>query len=295
MPERGIHHREAVYAALNHGNPSHVPRGELFFSRKFLDVFFPQSRGDYVGQLASAAHLLGLSVVGVDLNEKWSRFLLREGNYRRLVDYFTVGSINGPVLHAIARLGFRQAMICMKKDHQILLDIASSLVRDVEEICARARENEFSAILLADDIAGNRGLFFSYNDFSGTFLPLYKQIAGTIKRNGLYAFFHSDGDTRDIIESLIEAGYDCIHPVDAEAGLSLYELKKTFGNKVSFMGHIDIINLSGEQIAREVGNAENYFREGGLILGSTCGLSMKTVSGELSALYPQWERWEQEA
>lgn len=294
MPDYDVSQRINVVAAIRHSGPSGLPRGELFFTRKFLDVFFPQSWGDYVGQLASAAHLLGLSVVGVDLNEEWSRSLLREGNYGRLKDYFTVGSINGPVLRAIARLGFRQAMICMKKDHQIVLDIASSLVRDVEEICERARENEFSAVLVADDIAGNRGLFFSYNDFSATILPLYKQIAKTIKKNGLYAFFHSDGDTRILIESLTEAGYDCIHPVDAEAGLSLYELKKTFGNKVSFMGHIDIISLSEEQIAREVGNAENVFREGGLIIGSTCGLSMKTVSGKLRALYPQWESRGQE-
>jgi len=289
MPKYEVSKRRNVVAALSHSSPSCLPRGELFFTRKFLDVFFPQSRGDYAGQLSSAAYLLGLSLVGVDLNEEWSRSMLREGDYGRLREYFTVGYINGPVLRAIARLGFRQAMVCMKKDHQIFLDLASSLIQEVAEICFFARKNDLGALLVADDIAGNRGLLFSHNDFARTVLPLYKQIAGTIKANGLHAFFHSDGDTKVIIDSLIEAGYDCIHPIDAEAGLSLYELQKTFENKVSFMGHIDIINLHEEQIAREVSIAENYFREGGLILGSTCGLSMKTVSGKLRTLYPQWE------
>lgn len=290
-----MNHKEAVINVLRHSNKGALPRGELFFSRKFLDVFFPEVREDYVGQVASAAHLLGLSVVGVDLNEEWSRFLLREGDYGRLREYFTVGYINGPVLRAIAQLGFRQTMVCIKKDQQVFSDVASSLLKDVEEKCRLARENDLSAVLLADDIAGNRGLLFSQDDFTATILPLYKQIAGLIKANGLFAFFHSDGDTKKIIEPLIKAGYDCIHPVDTQAGLNLYELKNTFENKVSFMGHIDIINWNDERIAQEVNNAEKMFKEGGLILGSSCGLSMKTVSNKLSALYPQWQRRGQEA
>jgi len=284
-----VNNRENVVAALRHQSLSRLPRGELFFSRKFLDVFFPEFQGDYVGQVVSAAQLLGLSVVGVDLNEEWSRSLLREGNYGRLREYFTVGYINGPVLCAISQLGFRQAMVCIKRDQQALLDVASSLLKDVEEKCRLARENDLSAVLLADDIAGNTGLLFSYNDFVTAILPLYRQIAGTIRSNGLHAFFHSDGATKAIIEPLIDAGYDCIHPIDNQAGLNLDELKNTFENKVSFMGHIDIITWNDERIAQEVNNAEKMFKEGGLILGSTCGLSMKTVSNKLSALYPQWQ------
>jgi hypothetical protein len=290
-----VNNRENVVAALRHQSLSRLPRGELFFSRKFLDVFFPDFQEDYVGQVASAAQLLGLSAVGVDLNEEWSRSLLREGNYGRLKEYFTVGYINGPVLRAISQLGFRQAMVCIKRDQQTLLDVASSLLKDVEEKCRLARENDLSAILLADDIAGNRGLLFSYNDFVTAILPLYRQIASTIRSNGLHAIFHSDGATKAIIEPLIGAGYDCIHPIDNQAGLNLYELKNTFENKVSFMGHIDIITWNDERIAQEVNNAEKIFKEGGLILGSTCGLSMKTVSNKLSALYPQWQRRGQEA
>jgi uroporphyrinogen decarboxylase len=295
MPEHGLNHRENIVAALRHESPPHLPRGELFLSRKFLDVFFPQFRGDYVGQVESAAHLLDLSLVGVDLNEEWSLSLLGEGNYGRLREYFVVGYINGPVLQAIAHLGFRQSMVCIKRDQQTLLDVASNLLKDVEEKCRLARENDLSAVLLADDIAGNRGLLFSYDDFATAILPMYRQIANTIRSNGLHAFFHSDGDTRVIIESLIEAGYDCIHPIDNQARLNLDGLKNTFKNKVSFMGHIDIITWNYERIVQEVNNAEKMFREGGLILGSTCGLSMKTVSNKLSALYPEWQGRGQEA
>jgi hypothetical protein len=284
-----VNQRENVVVALKHSSPSRLPRGELFFTGKFLDIYFPDFQGNYVEQIASAAYLLSLSVVGVDLNEEWSRSLLREGNYGRLREYFTVGYINGPIMQAITQLGFCQTMICIKRDQQTLSNIVAGILKDVKEKCRLAKKNDLSAIVLADDIAGSHGLFFSPGDFTDIILPYYAQIAEIIKANDLYAFFHSDGDTRVIIESLIGAGYDCIHPVDTQAGLDLYELKKTFGNRVSFMGHIDIINWDDGQIAQKVKDAEDAFKEGGLILGSTCGFSMKTISDRLHALYPQWK------
>lgn len=294
MPEHDVNHRENVAAVLRHASPARLPRGELFFTKTFLDVIFPESSEDYVEQVASAAHLLGLSLVGVDLNDEWSRSLLRQGKYNRLREYFIVGYINGPVLRAIEQLGFRQAMICIKKDQTAFFRVGSSLLNDIEDICRLAKENDVSAILVPDDIAGNRGLYFSYHDFAAIILPLYRQIASVIKRNGLFSFFHSDGDTRSIIRPLIEAGYDCIHPVESQAGLDLYELKDTHKNMVSFMGHIDIVTWDNNRISQEVDKAEKNFREGGLILGSTCGLSMKTMSKKLGTLYPRWRTREQE-
>ncbi|MGD9577751.1 MAG: uroporphyrinogen decarboxylase family protein [Syntrophorhabdus sp.] len=290
MPDHDVNHRENVVAALRHTGPSRLPRGELFFTKTFLDTVFPESSQNYSKQLSSAAQLLDLSLVGVDLNGEWSRSLLRQGAYGNLRKYFTVGYINGPVLHAIAQLGFKQAMISIKKDRTTFSRAASSLFEDIQEICKIAKKNDISAILLPDDIAGNKGLYFSKNDFDAVILPWYKQIASEIIGNDLFAFFHSDGDTRSIIEPLIKAGYDCIHPIDSQAGLDLYELKNIHKNMICFMGHIDIVTWDDEQISREISKAEKNFKDGGLIFGSTCGLSMKTVSKKLSSLYPRWHR-----
>lgn len=88
---------------------------------------------------------------------------------------------------------------------------------------------------------------------------------------------------------LIETGYDCIHPVDTQGGPDLYELREGFGEKVSFMGHIDLMSWGKERICSEVGLAENEFRNGGLILGSTGGISMDLADDALRTLYP-WDK-----
>ena len=103
------------------------------------------------------------------------------------------------------------------------------------------------------------------------------------RQMGLRTFFHSDGDTRKVIDLLIKAGYDCIHPVDAAAGLNVFDLAKEFGRRVCLMGHIDIMGWTEEKIHAEIGAAEEAFRKGGLILGASCGISATTAAGRLDA------------
>ena len=121
------------------------------------------------------------------------------------------------------------------------------------------------AIALADDIAGNKGLLFSFDYFANTVWPAYRAIGEIIKGNGLRAFFHSDGDMRKVIEFLLQAGYDCIHPVDVQGGLDPYALRKEFGERVTFMGHIDVMTWDAERIRSEINRAEKAFDKGGLI------------------------------
>ncbi|MBA4392728.1 MAG: hypothetical protein C0407_04155, partial [Desulfobacca sp.] len=96
-------------------------------------------------------------------------------------------------------------------------------------------------------------------------------------------------DIRKIIPLLIEAGIDCIHPVDSQSGQDLYQLQEEFGQRVCFMGHIDPVTWNSERVQREIDLAEIEFNTGGLILGSTCGLSMETFNEKFKNLYPHWD------
>jgi len=283
-------HVETVINTLNRNPVDSLPRGELFISRDFLDWYFYEDGGEYPKQLERAAQCLDLSLIGVWLDTEWSDSLLSKMRYRGLQHYFTVGCMSGPISKLIEKHGFFDAMVSIRNNSSLFSNIVKNLIRDIETRAELARTNGFSAIAITDDIAGNKGLLFSYDYFGDTVCPVYKEISTIIKANGLFAFFHSDGDTRKIINPLIEAGYDCLHPIDTLAGLNLYELKKGFGERVCFMGHIDIITWSEEQISKEISRAENEFRKGGLILGSTCGLSMETASDKLGVLYPRWEK-----
>ncbi len=210
---------DTVSKVLRHNPVDLIPKGELFISRGFLDHFFEKFKKEYVLQLQTAVESLGLSLLGVDLSPQWSQSLLWNRQYKKLEEYFLVGCITGPVAGLIETHGFFNVFLSMKKNPTLFSNTAATLLKEVEKKTQAARNSGFSAIAVTDDIAGNKGLLFSLNDFMKMVRPIYKQMAEIIKGNNLYAFFHSDGDITEIIPSLIEAGYDCIHPVDAQAGL----------------------------------------------------------------------------
>jgi uroporphyrinogen decarboxylase len=273
----------AVSAALDFTGNLTLPRGELFLGRDFLDRFFSDLPGGYFAQVAAAARSLGLSLVGVDLNGCPCSAHAESGG---LEDYFVAGCLNGPVSRVIELQGFFKAMASVHRDRGLFTEAADLFVEEVETTARFACARGFQALAIADDIAGKGGLFFSPHYFADQVWPVYRQAARIAKGMGLRTFFHSDGDTRKVIELLIKAGYDCIHPVDAQAGLHVDDLSKEFGPAVSFMGHIDIMGWGAEKIRAEIDCAEEGFRGGGLVLGSSCGISMATVGGQLGALYP---------
>ena len=218
-------HIEAVVNTLNRNPVEFLPKGELFISRGFLNRYFCEDEGKYTRQLERAAQCLDLSLIGVWLDTEWSGPLLSEKRYTDLQQYFTVGCISGPISRLIEKHGFFDAMLSTRNEAFLFSEITTGLLKDIEKRAKLARANGFSAMGIADDIAANKGLLFSYDYFRDTVFPVYKQISTIIKGNDLFAFFHSDGDTRKIMNPLIEAGYDCFHPIDSAAELNLYELK----------------------------------------------------------------------
>lgn len=260
----------------------------MFVNKNFLDHFFSSHQGDYLKQLKGAAESLGLSVIGVELAPEKSQPLLDEGAYLALEPYFTVGCINGPISVLIGRQGFIKAMATTGRNPASISEIAQELLTDLGKMVQSAWINGFRAMAITDDIAGNKGLYFSIDYFQDTLWPIYKAMIEIIKGQGMFAFFHSDGDIWKIISLLIQAGVDCIHPVDTQAGQDLHWLTKEFGQRVCFMGHIDPITWSGDRVQKEIALAETGFKNGGLIIGSTCGLSMETFNEKFEMLYPHW-------
>lgn len=276
---------ERVIKALRREPVTPLPRGELFINRDFLDRHFNRDHLSYMDQLESAAMIPGLSTLGIDLNRDHPQSFSHDLHRSRLEERFLIGWLNGPVSGLIQQQGFIPAMLILRKETARFSSLAETILNQFEEKVKQARDHGMNALALADDIAGDRGLFFSTEFFLEVVEPIYKRIARMIKESGLYAFFHSDGDVRKIVPSLIQASYDCLHPVDHRAGLGLYDLKEAFGEKITFMGHLDLIAWDPEAIGQEIEKAEKTFTRGGLILGSAGGLSVETKPDRLRRLY----------
>jgi uroporphyrinogen decarboxylase len=95
-----------------------------------------------------------------------------------------------------------------------------------------------SAIVEADDMAGQNGMLISPSAYRNVVKPRHKRLFDFIKaRTRAKVFFHSCGAVRSAIPDLIEAGIDILNPVQVSAaGMDSAELKREFGRDISFWG-----------------------------------------------------------
>jgi uroporphyrinogen decarboxylase len=71
---------------------------------------------------------------------------------------------------------------------------------------------------------------------------------------------------RKLIPQFIEAGYDCLQPLEVKAGMDLVQLKQDYGDRLAFMGGIDVRAMAHPDpavIEREIRTKIPVAKQGG--------------------------------
>ncbi len=96
------------------------------------------------------------------------------------------------------------------------------------------------AVFMYEDLGFTNGLFCSPKVLRELILPYYKEILSMFKDDyGLNVLVHSCGDIREAVPIFIEAGVDCLQPMEAKAGVDVLDLADTYGNQLAYMGNIN--------------------------------------------------------
>jgi uroporphyrinogen decarboxylase len=73
---------------------------------------------------------------------------------------------------------------------------------------------------------------------------------------GYFVIKHCDGDVTDVIDFWIEAGIDCLDPIDPGAGMRLDDMRAKYGNSLCLKGNVDCKEVlctgTAEEVAQEV-------------------------------------------
>lgn len=139
---------------------------------------------------------------------------------------------------------------------------------------AGCREVSPVAWVFADVAYKNRLMFSPTFLRKRGFFQRLAEIIDLYHSFDLKVIFHSDGDILSIVPELIAVGADAIAPIDTTAGMELGALKRDFGDKLCFVGGIDVetvLRSGTPDLVRAVTRKamEEAGRGGGLILGSS--------------------------
>lgn len=90
------------------------------------------------------------------------------------------------------------------------------------------------------DIAYRNGPFMSPDHYREFLQPYHKRFFDEFARRAMPVIYHSDGDIRLVIDDLMAAGVTAIQPMENSAGMDVRELAPRFGDRLSFVGNIDV-------------------------------------------------------
>jgi uroporphyrinogen decarboxylase len=110
------------------------------------------------------------------------------------------------------------------------------------QMCEIMKEGgfEFDGAFLFCDLGYKNGLLFSPRHFDEQLRPTFQRLFSYFNGQGLPIILHSCGRVLDLIPRFIEDGLACLQPVETKAGMDLVELKREFGDRMAFMGGIDV-------------------------------------------------------
>jgi uroporphyrinogen decarboxylase len=114
-------------------------------------------------------------------------------------------------------------------------------------------------IEIAEDLGTNNGPIFNPEIYRKFIKPKHKRTIEMIKKMApqVKVMLHCDGAVRKFIPDLIEAGFDILNPIEGHLrGMNPVELKRDFGNDLTFQGGVDVKNVLNhgtvEDVRREV-------------------------------------------
>jgi len=107
-------------------------------------------------------------------------------------------------------------------------------------------------VMLGDDYAGTQGPIFSPMVFKEFILPRLKKMVDAIHEENAKVIKHSDGYLWPILDMMVNAGIDGIHPIEPVAGMDIGEVKKKYGDRVCVLGNIDCSHLLPHGTEEEV-------------------------------------------
>ena len=120
-----------------------------------------------------------------------------------------------------------------------MADVFAKLTVNLQKILFE-REGYPDGIWYYEDMGYKLTPFMSPAMYKDLIFPAHKYTIDYAKSCGLPVIMHSCGFIEPLLPYMIEAGIDCLQAIEIKAGMDLVRLHKLYGDKIAFMGGIDV-------------------------------------------------------
>lgn len=146
-----------------------------------------------------------------------------------------------PFTAAWHQIGPEKQLMMFIENPEFIRDIYQTNIALFESVWQElwSHQIELDALWIYADIAYRNNMFFSPRHYCHVLQPFHKRMCDLAHRYGSQVIYHSDGNINRAIPHLLEAGIDCLQPMEVKANMDVIQLKKQYGDQLAFMGNID--------------------------------------------------------
>lgn len=171
-------------------------------------------------------------------------------------------------------LGYENALMGIlldKKNYAELLKRVVEYNLRLAEIAVR--RYGIQVVATTDDVCNAGGPIMSPKAYAEVIFPSFKEVIEGYRSLGLVTIKHCDGNILPLLDHWLEAGIDCLDPIDPGGGLDMAEMKARYGDRICLKGNIDctgnLCDGTPEQVDEEVRICIEKGGRNGLIVSSS--------------------------
>lgn len=139
--------------------------------------------------------------------EKYHRYMLGYTPYREYI----FGGFT-PWFRLTWLRGMQNLFMDIAKERRELPTLIDGVFKKVLEAVDQTLELGMHGVYFSDDWGGENNLLINPSYWRKVFKPRYKEIFDLVHQRDRHVFFHTDGNTLEIISDLIEIGVDVLNP-----------------------------------------------------------------------------------
>jgi uroporphyrinogen decarboxylase len=208
-------------------------------------------------------------------------------------DLFVVTVVDGPFQRLVNKKGLLYVIAECTRDIVKTAVAINGEAREAERLINECIDHGANAVVIADDLAYNAGMFITQNAFDDAICCHYRAFTERIHHRGAYAVFHSCGNITNIISGIVSAGFDGLS-CESECA-DILSIKSNYGTHLTLFAGISTELLvdypsSAEDEERFTELVSKLGDDGGFILSSSSGLYSSHMFYNIQRLYTRADK-----
>jgi len=125
-------------------------------------------------------------------------------------------------------------------------------------------------IHVSDDWGAQTGLMFSPDLWRTLIYPYHKVVCDAVRKRQAYLSLHSDGNVTQVLDGIMELGYNVLHPYQVSAGMDYGLYFEKYADRLTLMGGLDVQTTIGfgdlDRLRSDIELIIQSFADRGLLL-----------------------------